>query len=212
MPTIVSEALPPYPSHMDDPATQTAFTEIDIEEPTKQDAQNTEEEFEFVVGARHLVGVSFVAVVTIAIFSTLAYMTGKAVSGSSPASPSLELKLSQPSPPQPSVDDQFAAYSASLPGNLQNKAALSDSQQGSLFAEPQAGMTYIQMAAVEKSVAGVFVEGLRTHGLPSFAAQAPHSNIYRVLIGPLSDPRIYQRAKAEVDKMGLSTFARQYDK
>ena len=209
MPTVLSDAL--HPSHLDGPSAQASNTTY-IEEPTEHDAQNIEEEFEFVVGARHLAGLGFVAIAAIAAFSTLAYMTGKAVSGTSPASPSLELKLSQPPPPQPSVGDQFAAYSASLPGNAQNKTGPSDSQQGSLFAEPQAGMTYIQMAAVEKSVAGVFVEGLRTHGLATFAAQAPNSNIYRVLIGPLSDPAVYQRAKAEVDKMGLSTFARQYEK
>ncbi len=174
--------------------------------------EQEKEEFEFVVGTRQLAGLAFVAIAAIALFSAISYMTGKAASEIAPEPiPALQIKLPQPPPPQLSVGDQFAAYAASLPAKAPEKPAVGLAQ-APLIGEPQAGMTYIQMAAVEKAVAGVFVEGLRTHGLPSFAAAAPNSNIFRVLIGPLPDPAAYQKAKAEVDKMGLSTFARQYEK
>jgi len=211
MQTILSEAPPLRPSRTDAPApppNPTTFTEVHIDEALSQ----TKEEFEFVIGSRQLAGLGFVAIAAIAIFSTICYMTGKAASGTPLVVPALEVKLPQPPPPQLSVGDQFAAYAASLTTRAPETPAATESEQGPLFGEPQAGMTYIQMAAVEKSVASIFVEGLRTHGLPSFAAQGATANIYRVLIGPLSDPAAYQKAKAEVEKIGLSTFARQYQK
>ena len=68
------------------------------------------------------------------------------------------------------------------------------------------------MAAVEKGVAAVFAEGLRAHDLTAFVAPGPSPNIFRVLIGPVSDPQAYKAAKLELDKIGLSTFMRQYEK
>jgi cell division septation protein DedD len=68
------------------------------------------------------------------------------------------------------------------------------------------------MAAVEKPIAAVFAEGLRRHGLQSFVGPGPKENLYRVLIGPLPNPAAYTRAKEELDKMGLTTFVRRYEK
>jgi cell division septation protein DedD len=185
---------------------------VRVEECTEPPAEAPKEEYEFVMGARQLAGLGFVAIAAVALFSTISYMTGKAASEIPQIVPALEVKLPQPPPPQLSVGDQFTAYAASLPSKAAETPASSPLDQGPLFGEPQAGMTYIQMAAVEKAVAGVFVEGLRTHGLSSFATQNSNTNIYRVLIGPLPDPGAYKKAKTEVDKMGLSTFARQYEK
>ncbi len=168
--TILSEAPAVRTSEIETPAhTRPAATppaELRVEPREEQ----PKEEFEFVVGTRQLAGLAFVAIAAIALFSAISYMTGKAASEIAPEPvPSLQVKLPQPPPPQLSVGDQFAAYAASLPAKQPEKPT-AGLPQGPLVGEPQAGMTYIQMAAVEKAVAGVFVEGLRTHGLSSFAA------------------------------------------
>jgi cell division septation protein DedD len=63
-------------------------------------------------------------------------------------------------------------------------------------------------------VAAVFAEGLRAHGLTAFVAPGPTDTprIFRVLIGPVTDTQAYTADKIELDKIGLSTFMRQYQK
>jgi hypothetical protein len=70
---------------------------------------------------------------------------------------------------------------------------------------------YIQMAAVEKGVAVIFAECLRSHGLEAFVAPGPNDRIFRVVIGPLPDDAAYKKAKTVVDAIGLSTFGRRYE-
>ena len=103
-----------------------------------------------------------------------------------------------------SIGDQFASYAGTVPAPK--------APAGPIFADPAPGKSYIQMAAVEKGVAAVFAEGLRAHDLTAFVAPGPSPNIFRVLIGPVSDPQAYKATKQELDKIGLSTFMRQYEK
>ena len=81
-----------------------------------------------------------------------------------------------------------------------------------IFAEPQPGTLYLQMGALDKGIAIVLAEGLRRHGFTSFVAPGPTEKIFRVLIGPLANQEAYKRAKAEVDAIDLSTFARRFQK
>jgi cell division septation protein DedD len=68
------------------------------------------------------------------------------------------------------------------------------------------------VGVIEKGLAAVWAEGLRTHGLEAFAAPGPSDglNLWRVLIGPLPDPQAYQRAKDVLDTLGLTNFGRRY--
>jgi cell division septation protein DedD len=157
-----------------------------------------------------MAALAFVAIATIAVFSSVSYLAGKAVAAPSDALPPIQVNLpqipvqSQPSTPAPSIADQFASS---------NAAPTKKSADGPVFADPQPGKAYIQMAAVERGVAAVFAEGLRAHGLPAFVGPGPTNmpNIFRVLIGPVTDTQAYTAIKIELDKIGLATFMRQYD-
>ena len=81
-----------------------------------------------------------------------------------------------------------------------------------IFAQPQPGALYLQMGALDKGIAVVLAEGLRKHGFTAFVAPGPNEKIFRVLIGPLANQEGYKRAKAEVDAIDLSTFARRFQK
>jgi cell division septation protein DedD len=61
-------------------------------------------------------------------------------------------------------------------------------------------------------MATILAEGLRSHGFDAFVAPGPSEKIFRVLIGPLPDPESFRQAKAAVDAIELSTFARKYEK
>jgi cell division septation protein DedD len=152
-----------------------------------------------------MAALAFVAIAALALFSSISYMAGKAVAAPSDALPPIQLTVPQPAPPQPSIGDQFAS-SVSAP--------TAKAPDAPVFADPQPGKAYIQMAAVERGVAAVFAEGLRAHGLTAFVAPGPANtpNIYRVLIGPVLDTQAYTFDKIELDKIGLATFMRQYEK
>jgi hypothetical protein len=198
--TILSQAQPatsagtPFPEQV-----ESASIESHIEESV-----STEGESEWVVGPPQMAALAFLGIAGIALFSGFSYLVGKAVGTQLGALPPIELKLPQPTPPELSIGDQFASYAAvTTPAKTTEEP---------VFADPTPGKSYIQMAAVEKGVAAVFAEGLRTHGLTAFVAPGPDSRIFRVLIGPVTDTPSYTAAKQELDKIGLSTFMRQYQK
>jgi cell division septation protein DedD len=171
-------------------------------------------EFEIVMGRRQIASVMFVAIVVIAILSSVSYLAGKsitpkpvaAVAAATPAT----LAAANPVETIPTVVASIA--SAPAPAPTPKAPGPENPSDDPIFAEPVTGSVYIQMAAVEKPIAAVFAEGLRRHGLQSFVGPGPKENLYRVLIGPLPNPAAYTRAKEELDKMGLTTFGRRYEK
>jgi cell division septation protein DedD len=90
--------------------------------------------------------------------------------------------------------------------------SVEDSTEAPMFAEPVGGGMYLQMGAVDKGAAAIFAEGLRKRGFPSFVATGPNATLFRVLIGPLRDAAAYARTKDALDRMGVNTFGRTYEK
>jgi cell division septation protein DedD len=82
----------------------------------------------------------------------------------------------------------------------------------SLFAEPETGKVYIQIGAVERGMAMLLAEGLRSHGFDSFVAPGPNDKLFRVLIGPLPDAAAFRQAMVTVNALDLASFARKYQK
>lgn len=168
-----------------------------IGEPEQEVASVPEQdEFEIVLGRRQVASVLFVATVIVAVFSAVSYLTGKSMS---PKNSSVVV-AAVPPPPQNAVPPPAP------------KAAphAVEASEAPLFAEPVVGAVYLQMGAVEKGIAAIFAEGLRTHGFRAFAAPGPNDHIFRVLIGPLPDAEAFASAKIGVDMIGLSTFARKF--
>jgi cell division septation protein DedD len=70
------------------------------------------------------------------------------------------------------------------------------------------GGTYLQMAAVDRGVAEVFVEVLRRKGFQAVIARGPTEDIFRVLVGPVKDATSLARVKADLQAVGFTSFAR----
>ncbi len=164
-------------------------------------------DFEIVVGRRQIAGASLVAIVLLAVFSGVSYLIGKSMGPTAavvatPApvgqSPVGQLPVTQTAPPAPSP----------APGPI--AATESTTTSAPVFASAIPGKVYLQVGAIEKGLGGIWAEGLRTHGLDAFVAPGPNDKEWRVLIGPLPDPKAFQRAKDTLDRLGVLTFGRRY--
>src|SRR5579863_4957650 len=159
-------------------------------------------EFEFVLGRRQMASVGLVLTVLVAVFSGVSYTIGKTMSPA-PAASAAAVVVAPPAPvePVPAPLPVVEATIAPAPLPLGTSG-------GPLFAEPVPGAIYLQIGAVEKGVAQLWAEGLRTHGLHAFVASGPNEKIFRILVGPFPDQPAYQAAKKIVDDLTLANFAK----
>jgi cell division septation protein DedD len=178
-------------------------------------------DFEVVLGPAQIASWLFVAVIAIAVCSSLAFLAGKSTGlkqeiGAAFTVASSRAAEARPAPVTASPTTQAPMPSASIlvPPKTDLASVLKTAQHAGpqLFAEPEVGKVYIQIGAVERGMATILAEGLRSHGFDAFVAAGPSEKIYRVLIGPLPDPEAFQQAKAAVDAIDLTAFARKYEK
>lgn len=189
-------------------------------DPLLDQAADAPEEFEIVLGKRQVAGVLFLATVFVVVFAGLAYVAGEAMApartvtvetpapvvDAAPAPVTASPQVT--APPQSTTPLPVATLVATPPPiETPSKPAVPPLP---VFANPKDGVLYLQLGAVEKGIAVIFVDGLRAHGFEAFAAPGPTEKIFRVLVGPLADHEAYQRAKKAVDDLGLNTFARKY--
>jgi cell division septation protein DedD len=171
-------------------------------------------DYELVLGRGQIASVLFVAIVILVVFSAISYLAGKwSVPHKASATPPETVVLEQlPVFPQtPVVPATATVVPPASPIEPPVTAAAPESgQEPPLFDDPVKGAVYLQMGAVEQGIAVIFVEGLRRRGFRSFAAPGPNEKIFRVLIGPIPDPKAFTQAKEAVDQIGLATFARKY--
>lgn len=172
---------------------------------------DSEEEFELVVGRRQVAGILFLALVVVAVFSGGSYLAGKATSATREVPAEQEITIEQPPVASAPIPAPAPMPAPMLEATIvRAPAAVKPGGEAPLFANPNPQAIYIQVGAVEKGVALVLAEGLRKHGLDSFVAPGPGTKSYRVLIGPFADAEAYQKARNIVAGIGLDNFARRY--
>jgi hypothetical protein len=152
-----------------------------------------------------------------------------------PTAPTIDAHITSTSPPPAATPAIAAAKSPALNRSIPNASTITVapmtvalrsvasrgaapavlpevSTEAPMFAEPVGGAMYLQMGAVDKGAAAIFAEGLRKRGFPSFVATGPNATLFRVLIGPLRDAAAYARTKDALDRIGVNTFGRTYEK
>jgi cell division septation protein DedD len=155
------------------------------------------QDFEIVLGRRHVASVLFLATVVLAVISGMSYLAGRSTALRKP--PPAVVPVAQPVA-------QVVAAQRPEPALPEPPPMI----EPPIFGDPVSGAIYLQMGSVERGVSVILVEGLRKHGFDAFAAPGTSDKVYRVLIGPLPDPQAFLRAKDAVDQIGLATFARKY--
>jgi cell division septation protein DedD len=161
-------------------------------------------EYEIVLGRGQIASTALVVIVLIAVFSGVSYLIGKSMAITAvAAAPATASKTPGPTAPLPPV---------ALPALQQEQSSKEQISTAPLFAEAIAGKVYIQVGVIDKGPAGIWAEGLRTHGLDAFVAPGPMDGLglWRVMIGPLPDSQAYQQVKDTLAKLGLTNFGRRY--
>jgi hypothetical protein len=179
-------------------------------------AEVEDAEFEIVVGRRQIASVSLVVVVLVAVFSGVSYLIGKTAVPKVAEPPAAVINPPAPAapipePPPPAVEAKSPDPQTIDHQTIDHQTIDHQTTDAPLFDLPSAGQVYIQVGAVEKGLAAIWSEGLRTHGLRAFAAPGPNEKIFRVLIGPLPTPAAYQHAKDVLERIGLAMFGRKYE-
>jgi cell division septation protein DedD len=162
--------------------------------------QGTEEqgEFELVMGRGQVASTMLLVLVLLVVFSAGAYVVGKSASPGSSSRSAVQAAAAPQIPPA-----QPEATPVAKP-----EALLSADLSAPVYGEQEQGKVYLQVGAVERGLAGIWAEGLRTHGLQAFVAPGPSEKMWRVVIGPLPNPDAYHQAKALLDQLGIDTFGR----
>jgi cell division septation protein DedD len=185
------------------------------QDPVQQSvsATSTPDDYEIVLGRAQIASWLFVGVVAVAICSSLAYLAAEKITAQKLAAISTSISASAPRTPPVAVPADLPQASI-LPPPKADLAAFGNNPKTAapLFAEPEMGKVYIQLAAVERGMATLLVEGLRNHGFDSFVAPGPNDKLFRVLIGPLPDAPAFHQAMVTVNALDLASFARKYQK
>ena len=200
--TVESPAVESKPTVEQDPA------------PQAVSATTATAEYEIVLGRAQIASWLFVGVVAVAICSSLAYLAAEKIGAKKIAVISRAAALSVPvAPPPVAASAEVPQASIMVAPKTDLASLLKNPKPASpLFADPEMGKVYIQIAAVERGMAMLLTEGLRSHGFDSFVAPGPNEKVFRVLIGPLSDPASFRQAMVTVNAMDLANFARKYEK
>jgi hypothetical protein len=172
-------------------------------------------DYEIVLGRAQIASWLFVGVVAVAICSSLAYLAAEKITAKKIAATSRPAPITAPVPVAQPVAASAELPAASIlvaPKADLTSLAKNKKSAAPLFAEPEMGKVYIQIAAVERGMAILITDGMRSHGFDSFVAPGPNDKVFRVLIGPLPDPAAFRQAMVTVNSMDLANFARKYEK
>jgi cell division septation protein DedD len=198
-------------------------------------AKKEDGEFELVLGNRQLLSVFFIVVILVAVFFTMGYIVGRN------STPGLEARKSErppaaeplrPSAAGPAVAQRPATEQKSDSGgepaagpspvkesdrppaakNEPEKAPEPTEAAAAVPEEPAPGQTYLQVVAVERAEAEIFVDVLGKKGFHAIFAPVPEKpGTFRVLVGPYKDAAAIGQARTDLEKAGFkNTFVRKY--
>jgi cell division septation protein DedD len=197
--------------------------------------KNEDGEFELILGNRQLLSVFFIVVVLLGVFFTMGYIVGRnsspAVSADaghkteakpivverptssagpeSPAAPSAPPESSSPAastPAAPPPQEKPAPAPAPAKKKEPERAAAKPEPASPTPDTPTPGAIYLQVAAVAKAEAELFVDVLAKKGFHALYTTAPIPNTYRVLVGPFQDAAAVSQARADLNKAGFKGF------
>ena len=185
-------------------------------------------EFELVMGNKQLLLGFFIVVVLLAVFFVMGYIVGRnstpatqaaaghdqtsaaapsggrpqPASGTAPAPQNPTEAASEPpkEEPQPTTTQPAQPTEAKPPTPAPAAPTVAP-------AEPVAGETYLQVAAVKQEVAETVAKTLKDKGFPATLSPGPPGKT-RVLVGPYTDLSKLGQAKADLERLGFQPFVK----
>jgi cell division septation protein DedD len=188
--------------------------------------RNDDGEFELILGNRQLLSVFFIVVILLGVFFTLGYIVGRnsspiaaeahKPSGADSASrnPSGGGSASTPQESTPAAADAPKTPEATerpspTPEEKAEPSKASEKPRPAspISDQPSPGETYLQVAAVQKTEAQLFVDVLAKKGFHALYAAVPDKpTTFRVLVGPLKDSAAIAQARTDLQKAGFKGF------
>jgi cell division septation protein DedD len=191
--------------------------------------KNEDGEFELILGNRQLLSVFFIVVVLLGVFFTMGYIVGR---NSTPVTAAADVRKTEskpivvdraspagdatttPASSAPVADSSAApAPRETAETRPQRKAAEPEREAAKPEPasptpdEPTPGGTYLQVAAVAKTEAELFVDVLAKKGFNAIYTAVPDKpQTFRVLVGPFKDPPAIAQARADLNKAGFKGF------
>jgi cell division septation protein DedD len=168
-------------------------------------------DFEIVLGRGQVASTMLLVLVVLVVFGGGGYVIGKSASPKvavvQAAAPAAVVPAM--TAPSPEIANAAALITKApvVPSPAVSKP-LSADLSAPLYAEQATGKVYLQVGAVDKGLATIWAEGLRTHALSAFVAPGPNDKVWRVVIGPLPTPESFTQAKTTLDQLGINTFGR----
>jgi len=197
--------------------------------------KNEEGEFELILGNRQLLSVFFIVVVLLGVFFTMGYIVGRNSSPAPPidtalktdpkpivveraspggppadnsaAAPSVPVETPAPAPePPPSAATTKTAEPPRPAATPEHKVEPKPEPASPMAGVPSPGATYLQLAAIGKAEAQVWVDVLAKKGFHALYSPVPEKSTFRVLVGPFPDAAAISEARSELTKAGFKGY------
>jgi hypothetical protein len=168
--------------------------------------ENSLESTGFQWTGRKLAGAGFVILVLLTGVATAAYLMGRMAASDSATKPEKGAEQFIVVDPPPVKTAPTAKTSLPVPS-----PALAPSAQPRPNPDTQAAVpsptAYLQVAALDRGMADVSVEYLKQRGFEARLGDGPTPGVFRVLVGPLEEPRIASTREA-LEKLGFRPFVK----
>ncbi len=169
-----------------------------------------------VLGPRHLVAGGLAVITLVVLTSISVYVIGHVFRPTSavaragaPAEQILVIDGSGEITRQASPPEGEAVLAGDSPLAAEgNSYAGCEGDPETFFGAPAIGDLYLQVAAANRGVAGIFAIYLDQKGVPVVVSEAPEADTYRVLAGPLPHSGVTAATKAKLEGLGFQPFLR----
>lgn len=202
--------------------------------------RNDEGEFELVLGNRQLLSVFFVTVILMGVCFAAGYIIGRnsvgspaaarsqkgvesaivvdpaageAKSAGRPSSPAIGQVEMQSAAAKPAPATKAPERAPAPPPRATEPAAAAPAKPATTapgVAEPKAGETYLQVAAVKRPDADTLVGELRKKEFNAAVAPGPNETLFRVLVGPIQDSAEVNRQRTRLKELGFDPLVKRY--
>ncbi|HYP15378.1 MAG TPA: SPOR domain-containing protein [Bryobacteraceae bacterium] len=196
--------------------------------------ESQDNNFEMTLGNRELLGVLTVVVVMLGVFFGMGYVVGRSSAPveaqrvepyvATQARSAIGERTNETSTPS----EQSAQEPSGTPSSTTTIITEANAQpdvkpdsgpaspagadpDGASVAQPKIGETYVQVMATAKPEAELITEMLTKRGFRAHVAEGPDEKLFRVLVGPATDPAVLAKWKADLIAAGFTkSFVKKY--
>ncbi|MFN7936944.1 MAG: SPOR domain-containing protein [Bryobacteraceae bacterium] len=204
-------------------------------------ARSEDGEFELILGNKQLLSVFFIVVVLLGVFFTMGYIVGKnsvspEMAGGKPPSGAIVVEPTDPAPKptagivvEPDKPSAFSPPPTKAESVKKEKEKAKEEKKKTevvtpppappasskpavtASGEPASGQTFLQVVASTRPDCEIIVDVLKRKGFSAVMAPGPNPDLFRVLVGPLSDAATISKTRTDLEAAGFQKpYLRKY--